>query len=478
MTPKNPLDITEVADHVASYLKRADLASCVRVSKSWRDTFLHCLWRDVHAGHTGLYEYFGPCPTAVYDHRHLIQNLAIAGSCSGLDKYDYPNLKHLCVDFQESDADEVVNWDLAIMSPSLVNLVLFSQDVAPVLWETLSTHHHIRSLHLERATISVTRATGFWQLLTKLESLVLYDVTIQNGKVPKDVVFDQLRTLAIMEVRELDIAQQMKWILQCPMLESLRWMIDRSTGLGERRLILDPIRNRWPFLNDLFIHCDLRDKDMASILEGIGNGLGNLTYLKVERCVLETYTHKAISLHFSTLVNVDFSNCIGAPSTLVVNLMCNCPTVKVLKARNVFAKDIAGKGPWVCLELQVLKICFRIEEPGQGLEEMVFERLATLVQLESLAITIPIGEYIAAGVLKFRLDCGLAQLASLQHLRSLDFFSYTTAGDHFPQLGMDDIAWMAENLKQLSSLTGHIHKNAEHASQLKKVIQSHGIRTA
>ncbi|KAK3819571.1 MAG: hypothetical protein J3Q66DRAFT_386684 [Benniella sp.] len=37
MLPWNPLEIPEMMDQVASYLKKADLARAVRVSKGWRD---------------------------------------------------------------------------------------------------------------------------------------------------------------------------------------------------------------------------------------------------------------------------------------------------------------------------------------------------------------------------------------------------------------------------------------------------------
>jgi hypothetical protein len=37
----------------------------------------------------------------IYRHRHLIHNLTMFGDLAGLDKYNYPNLRKLIVDYTD-----------------------------------------------------------------------------------------------------------------------------------------------------------------------------------------------------------------------------------------------------------------------------------------------------------------------------------------------------------------------------------------
>lgn len=95
---------------------------------------------------------------------------------------------------------------------------------------------------------------------------------------------------------------------------------------------------------------------------------------------------RALSIHFSTLVKVDLGGYWNSYPPL--DVLCLCPRLEVLKVLDVVADDIAEQGPWVCQQLRELTY-FRFY---QDLEQLVFERLSKLPQLEQLTIGYPFPE--------------------------------------------------------------------------------------
>ncbi|KAF9353869.1 hypothetical protein BGX34_011336 [Mortierella sp. NVP85] len=471
----NPLEMLEIMDQVALYLEDEDLTRCVCVSKSWRDIFLPHRWRVVVRGFMVDFlvtDYFGPDRDDMYNHRHLIQDLSLIGEIAGLDEYIYPNLRDLQIDLAEAAnaSSDRVSMDLFKMAPLLVNLSLGSVEVAPAIWESLAAHPHIRKLGLNNVRIKAVDALGFWEACRRLESLEMDYVTIEGGGVPRDLVFDRLCNLAMRITDKMDEAKQMDLILQSPNLRCLDWNVGPFKSSNGGTLIHHPIRNHhWPHFNKLHMSCHLSDADLASILGGIGN----IVDLHLSHCLSGLQAPMALSLHFNTLVKVDLGVCTWADSSMILDILCSCPRLEVLQAKDVFAKDIAEHGPWVCQQLRKLKLCFRVEESEQDLQRLIFERLSALVQLEELIMWLSMSDN-AYGVLKFRLECGLGLLASLQQLTTLRFFR-DSASEYVPQLGMDEVTWMVDNWKKLKSIKGRLNSDQLIESQLQRTIECHDI---
>jgi hypothetical protein len=254
MLSENPLEIPEVASLVASYLKGKDLANCVRASKRWRDLFLPHRWRFTQVGiKFNTTHRIGPPPDDIYYHRHLIQHLEFIGELAGLDKYHYPNIHTLKVDFSQGvkDPEQKISLELTEMFPALVTLHLYSVTVTPTSWDTLSTHPHIRNLCLSEIRINVECEPIFWKTCKKLESLELNDVFFDVGLLPTNVVFDRMRQLCISKATELDTTTQLDLMLRCPRLEDLNWFCYNISD-GQIVPIHHPIWDgRWPHLNKL-----------------------------------------------------------------------------------------------------------------------------------------------------------------------------------------------------------------------------------
>jgi hypothetical protein len=81
------------------------------------------------------------------------------------------------------------------------------------------------------------------------------------------------------------------------------------------------------------------------------------------------------------------------------------------------------------------------------------------------------------GVLEFRLDCGLGQLANLRELESIGFHRGIKT-EQRQRLEMKDVEWMIENWKKLRTVYGKLSRDPEVETQLKGVLKSNGISTS
>jgi len=475
----NPLDLPEIAEIVATYLEGKDLATCVRVTKTWRDMFLRYRWRVIRVGiMDGRFRpytpvYIGPHRIDISNHRHWIQELSLVNMFVELDVPHYPNLRCLKIDMYNTEApSHRVPMDLVTMAPSLVDLKLTRMHLAPSFWETLSTHPHIKHLDLSSMRLKKDDTPGFWKTCIKLESLTMNIDFEGDGGIPRNVVFDQMRSLHLEGIDFDRNPEQWNLILQCPMLESLEWMLVKLPKIKER--FTDSI---WPQLKKLHIACSrIKDEESAFFLNGVGSGLGGIEDLELCVCELGTQASKALKVHFSTLVRVAFPYATINDRSITSDLLCLCPRLEVLSTKDVFAKEIAERGPWVCQHLRELEICFCFQESEQDLHQLVYEHLSTLTRLERLTITYPGSRTIDANEgLAFRLDCGLGRLASLQQLMDLCFS--ISDNPHFRQLGMEEAVWMVENWKNLETIIGLFNRNTDEEvkAQLVSVFESHGI---
>jgi hypothetical protein len=491
MPPKNPFDILEVANRIASFLRNKELASCVRVSKHWRDLFLPHLWSFVDAGSISDPELRRRCPLLedVYNHRHLLHRLTLFGELPKLDQENYPNLRilYICFENTSQKPEQPISLDIVTMFPSLDKLTFVMVNLSPTIWTTLPMHPHLRRMELSIVEIKGTDAPVFWRACQNLEYLGLIDATIKGGRIPADVLFHRMRHVELSSI-ELDDSVQMDLILHCPRLEHITWEFDEEKDFDQQALIHHPVQNgHWPHLDELHIACPLQDTDMATILKGVGNGFGNVVKLHANGMRLKAQAFRALALHFDTLVDLNLTECQPNASRAIRDILCGCPNLECLHATSITAKDIAEGGAWICLKLRELAICFLVDESEQDLQPLIFEHLSTLVRLEKLALwPSPIIEDDQGRVLEFRVGCGLKKLASLQQLTSLTFgkiggrfiiwMMFHDYTPFCPQLSMDDIVWMVDHWWLLKMIEGPLNEDKVLEEQLICELRSCGIR--
>ena len=463
--PRNPWEIPEVFGAVAAYFSKNDLARCLRVSKSWRDSLLPFLWRAIKVK---FYPPTGPSLEDINCHRHLIRDLTFNGYFLGFDSktcklgfYPERSMPHIRRKLLE----------LTMMFPSLCELNLTRVELVHTPWMTLSEHTRIRKLHLDDIHIKETEAPAFWKTCEKLDVLSLTKVTIKGGRIPSDIVFHQLHKLVLRHTVGLNTAAQFDLIYRCPSLKDVTWGTDISISPVHHTWLIQPIPDEhWPRLDSLTLSHDFQDTDLAHILNGVGH---TIHYLDLEGCMLGPQASRILASHFNTLATVILQLCNVVTNSTIQDILCNCSRLVDLRVGDVSAKDIDDCGPWVCQQLRRLTICIRVGMLEQHLQPLIFGRLATLVQLEYLAISQP-SSHSDHGVLEFRLECGLGQLSSLERLKTLVFLTFRH-GACAPEMGMDEVVWMVDNWKQLRKVAGPINSSQQSDRQLKKTLQLHGI---
>ena len=475
MAHTHPLEIQEIIDLVVSYLRRKDLHICIRVSKSWRDKFLPHVWRVVRAGLNvddyGVDHPIGPKRDAIDDHRHLIQDLTLVKKIGGFNKYQYPNMRRLVIDMNESKPHHSrLSMNLITKAPMLVDLTLAGGCVPLTFWIALSKHPHLKHLSLAHLTFKADDAPRLWRTCMRLESLQMEYVTMAEGGRPRNMVFDRLRQLKLGVSKYLNGSYLMDVMLQSPMIESLELHIGGYRGFRESTMNGD-----WVHLKKLYVYGYYENVDLAFIFKKVGKGLGDVVGMEPYRSGLDTQVSKALGSHFTALVDVDLADSMTISDSTIPDMLCLCPSLEKLQTKHVFARSVAKRGSWVCHHLRELRIQFIFDEEEQELQQVIFERLSTLVRLEKLRLDY--GYFNRASrydLLELRLDCGLGRLASLQQLACVEFCtpSYISRD---PDIGMDEAEWIVENWKKLKWIKGDLNENRELQAHIWALFECHGI---
>ncbi|KAK3805567.1 MAG: hypothetical protein J3Q66DRAFT_125672 [Benniella sp.] len=486
MPSESPLGIPEIVDVVALHLDQSSLARCLRVSKSWQDTFIPHVWREIRREFKddgSWHQYAAPDQESLYKHRHLVQGLYISGPFKENDMCTHPNLRTLRISFYmgekttELSHRRVIDWELAGKAPSIRELSLACVIAEYPLFRGMSDNTHLRSLSIEQGEIRSNCALGLLEACKNLESLSLSRVLFEGEPVsiPHDAVFGRMRRLRLHEM--WNNWDWVPMVFHCPMLESFEWT---TRNFWLRISINHPVQKiHWPPIVHLNRSAGIRpyqDTDWASVIRGIGNTLGNITlFCPRMRDTFGPQAFEALLSHSNALVKLSLHSRSSATSAAILNVLHSCPKLEDLRVQEIMARDIVQGGPWVCRQLRSLMTCIRVGQTEQDLHHLVFERLSTLVCLTTLVIRYTINDDSGDGVLAFRLDCGLGQLATLRELASLDFQHYSSVIKTTQWLGMEDVKWMVENWKRLKNITGPFNEDPKVESQLRDIFKSHGI---
>ncbi|KAF9349888.1 hypothetical protein BGX34_001547 [Mortierella sp. NVP85] len=407
----------------------------------------------------------------VSHHRQLIQDLTLVKGVAPFVKHQYPNVRKLTIDFKEVHMSrrESVSLELEETFPSLVQFRIVH--MAPVPWKALAVFPQIKILQLDDIRIEDANIPAFWKVFENLEVLEMTFTLLPNldKGLQTDVKFHRMRKLLLNVIEKDDSSIEL--INRCPNLEDLEWARIRSAGEAVNQSLQNVC---WPHLKRLAIVHRFQDDQVASLLQGVGNGHERVVALRLNQCYVGPKASAALASHFNTLVRVDLADCTTVLSTTTRDLLCHCPRLEVLDTRSVMAKDVIAGGPWVCQRLRKLTACFWFEESEKGLQQEIFERLSTLIHLEELTIRIPKNDDTNGYVLAFQLDCGMGQLASLRQLTTLQFLSNISKFYH-AELGIDEFEWITKHWKKLKTFKGSLNSDYQVNYQLRRALEAHGI---
>jgi hypothetical protein len=325
---------------------------------------------------------------------------------------------------------------------------------------------------LESIAYGAGNTQGFWKLLEGLEVLET------NSYIPE--LFKTLQTgIKLFRMRKLRLGlgvrgdvSTINLIMRCPMLQDLEWDEICNQPLPVHHIIQDAC---WPHLKRLSMDFHMRDHGLAYLLQRVWND--HTTFrLRLATCVLGAEASADLAIYYNALVEVNLMYC-DVPSAATLDLLRHCPGLVVMETRGVMAKDIVAEERWVCQRLRKLLTCFWFEESEAGLQPVVFECLSALIRLEELVIYIHKKEadVMSRKVLKFRLEDGMGQLASLQELTSFQFLpnGYWTWQI---ELGMEEFEWIKEHWKRLKMVKGRLNSSSTVSSHLKVAFEELGIK--
>ncbi|KAF9425489.1 hypothetical protein BGZ76_003210 [Entomortierella beljakovae] len=475
MTASCPLDLPEIRLRVADFLTHRDLIQCIQVCKSWNDSYLPILWRNVVVPRRP--PRLIVTPENIRRYRHLIQALTIEDSNPGRFTTTFPRIQSLSLSgtpISREDLAPGITPDLVALNPSLVHLSLsqFKNKILSRFWSHVGNLPTLKSLSLDRIVIEDERvADAFWRACMNLEELSMTDPRFTESiSVSPGLEFNRLTTLKLHLVGQMNEVKQLDFIRRCPELKELGWLVYNigKTRDAQRLFAEDLGKNLWPNLEMLSFGHYSSDEILAPIIEG----MTKVTVLDLSRCSLDTLSFQLLRCRFSTLVNLTLCECHSVTSAMLNEVLCSCPNLKALKGNAVLAMDVVKGGPWASTSIECLCVCFTFTHEEQELQPLVFERISRLTLLKELGVNGWMSQTPRKlrETLDFRLERGMEQLASLKNLTQIDFYRTTQ------EIGSREVEWILHHWRRLEVIFGRININNDISELLDNRLRDRGIR--
>ncbi|KAG0003051.1 hypothetical protein BGZ80_005863 [Entomortierella chlamydospora] len=368
-----------------------------------------------------------------------------------------------------NDPAELVALNLSLLHITLVRLdgSLFS-----ALWKAISQLPQLKTLRLLNVSIGseAVDAEALWEACANAEKLyVLGSAFAAINGIAAHLISHRVRFLQIRAIKSEaegsdNNLKQLELIRRCPKLEELVWHMDSEI------FVEDIAQGRWPMLERLSFGYNMADEQLEPIINRIpvivkldmsSTGLGPLSFQSL------------IGRHCSMIQELSLQNCSHVTSAIIQELLCSCPSLRVLRGDEIIAKDIVNGRPWACLSIKVLHVYISFAAKEQDLQHKVFECLSRLSRLQDFSIRDPRVSSInmCQNSLDFRLKSGLGVLENLRDLRRIDWQHTLQTFEE------DDIRWMLRNWKQLEYAYGCMGDIVNRHAHIIRMLQLRGVQT-
>ncbi|KAF8970775.1 hypothetical protein BGZ46_010388, partial [Entomortierella lignicola] len=419
-------------------------------------------------------------PSDLERHRQYVHTLWIGTLPPGLYAFHFPKLYSLFmrqVEGYSLDKSERCPIQLITLnSATLSNLELHGQNeyYTSEFWNAIGELPNLKSLCLDGSTIQKDRSLEFLKACLNLECLQLSSTSISlindNFK-DLGLKFPKMRQLALIFVGGLVGINQLELIIQCPILEELKWQLGgwhHSFELGTKFTRLITTERAWPKLERLGL-TDGSGKVEDEVLASILDSQPRITMLDVHFTGFGNLGFQALGRHFGTLTILDVTKCMDFTSSMCLEILRSCPNLEEFSGERILVRDIAQSGPWSCLRLKKLYILFSADSSDQSLDEKVFEKLSHLVRLEELWVGME--PMFGAKPLNFQLVNGLGALATLTRLRSICIRGLART------FSETDLSWMLEHWRMLDDFQGlgTNYFEPQRQSRMVNLLKSHGL---
>lgn len=431
------------------------------------------------------------------EHAHFVHTLTYLTTISQDYTISFPALTSLSFEFPSCpttfpgtvtppDGD---NYLASIIRrcPRIQNLTLTNAVHFPSvqLWETIfSTLENPRRLAVTRMDPTDSPSMqAFWKACSRFEELELIGFDILTTNDLPATPFPRLKRLTHQPSPYYGdtIGQegQLAWIMLCPNLAALEWR-SSSSPFPSRQLAEAIRQNTWPNLKSFQLTGTNFSDDKSAL---IVQHLPPLHVFRLANTSLSDLSFDRLQeRHFATLRILDLIGCVMFTGEIVLSVLSGCPLLEDLSAPYFTASDLRQSEPtrrsWVCLGLRRLKVYIARDREYPDADQLVFEQLSKLVQLEKLELgEDPLYEldyYViqdlrSRGALQLRLDSGLDRLAGLKSLCAVEFHGTVQT------MGIQEMQWMLENWPELQEVSGELSENSQTHAALKEMLEKRDI---
>ena len=508
------LDLPELLDKVFQHLGRHDLTRCAQVNKQWHALTIPYIWRELTCKRLDdlrrdtfrrivLEDYLQengdeerPLQLSTLSkYGHLIRllpelmdlkNNLRPHACTqqGNEPTAHDLVLHL---FKHSTKAQVKFLHYIFMDPESDSMKSILEFILP----------RLRDLHIQTSIRTQSEFFKFKSLLdqcsTTLESLSVI-INIQQAVETVDmqdeatedesICWTSLKDLTLRHFPDdWDAGSLWSWMWKrCGQVERLHVQkIDASTPSLVRAMFAKMQNLQRITIGDhnvAYLEDKMEDDVVAELLSGSRHGWKSVSVRSTVKLGRETMN--ALTLHYSTLeeLNVDGSN--NQPSCDLVQVLRSCPHLHTLTYTDMYdgSSMVSGEAfidldpdtgllkPWLCEgSLKILQVVIAgiprpdlenenvVAEvyPGQGreIQGQVYDRLGRLTHLEKLKICDPSCISYQYDCLEMSLESGLEKLSGLKSLKELSIVNLVTT-----KIGIKEVQWMVENWPKLNTIYG------------------------
>ncbi|KAG0361863.1 hypothetical protein BG005_007213 [Podila minutissima] len=469
----HPLLLPEIVQHVAIFLSRFEMTTCMMVCRTWHLILVPVAWRDF-SWYSCVYRKRNPNEAQILNNARHIQTLTfhvlqVIQLCRetlvgvGLVKMDGRSGQI----FNHTSSEVIAFWDLIAVCPRLTSLSL--QDAIS------SSQPNSSDLFIKLC-----------QQLTTLHLGILRPGTLPPTSGYPSSGFPRMRDLSVhTTIPEINLVFIAHLFPRCAQATRLRWMAGYHRG--HDREYANAIRAA---LEPLVL--DQQEElifDMDATVARLLPKMPRLRSLSLDGRTYGYECHTALVLapttRTSQIVELDLSGCFLASSRMIQEILTTCTELVAFKGPLLGAYSMVEEAskhpspvpahlllePWVCRKLERFKISMddlgytdkHLASPGAA-SQIFYSQLARLTRLRWVKLCENLEEMTTAYFFRMSRAAGLEQLAGWTRVQELDIRGLGWL------LEVEDVRWMVETWPELEKVyAGRYRGKEEEEEKLKEI---------
>ncbi|KAG0038443.1 hypothetical protein BGZ82_000197 [Podila clonocystis] len=496
----HPLLLPEIIQHVAIFLSRFEMTTCMLVCHTWHSTLAPVIWRDF-SWYSPAYHKRNPDDAQVLNNARHIQTLTIhspAGSTTPLLSMA-PHLTRLTsiwLRFLSSEVLQVIQYCREMLvGVGLVKMdgpsgQIFSHTSSEVItfWGLIAACPRLTSLDLQDAISSSKPNSSalfikLCQQLTTLNLGILRPGTLPptSGYPPSG--FPRMRDLSVhTTIPATNLVFITHLFARCARVTRLRWKAGnyrrydmefaKAIRAALEPLVLDQ-------LEELVFDMDIVQD--ATVAQCLLPKMPRLRSLSLDGRTYAQECHTALLLaptctRASQIVELDLCGCFRVSSRMVQEILTTCTELISFKGPLLEAYSMVEEAsrhplpatlialpapvpahlllePWVCRNLERLIISMdhmgsmdeHLASPGTG-SQIFYSQLARMTRLRWVSLYENLEEMTTAYFFRMSRAAGLEQLAGWTKVQELDIRGLGWL------LEVEDVWWMVETWPELEKV--------------------------